>query len=478
MSYLKMKTKMDQRYLSIVCFFLFFAWILSFPFEGQVLYSLMNRVEIDPSTYVLFAIFAHFLGLFSCGFFIKRQIAAKMMIIISILICISGSLIFFLEFSILWFIALIIMSLFAGFFVSSIGFYIKHYFQSHQRYRAVADVLIYSNILMIIINVISVNVSDIMGLGMSMILLVIALFMAFNLELNPENFNEMVPIFQREEKPLPSILKPFIVLCFFITIITINSGLMYQVVTPAYSHLEVLASYYWAVPYILTLYILRNLPKSINQAYILYIAMAMIGLSYIAFMWLDTSTITSYLIIDTLMLGAFGVCDLFWWSIISNFMDYSNHPAKILGIGLSMNVLGVLIGGFIGNQFLFVEGDNTNASVIALIIIFIVLVMLPILNHQLTKIFNNHMFLVNFSKMKDSEQEKTVLRLQYNDRLTEKEREVVQLLLKGYTYKGIAESLYISQNTMKYHTKNIYQKLHINSKMELIKLYSELEENI
>ena len=70
--------------------------------------------------------------------------------------------------------------------------------------------------------------------------------------------------------------------------------------------------------------------------------MTMIGLSYVLFMQLDRSVV-SYLVIDTLMLGAFGVCDLFWWSILGNVLDYS-IAARILGLGLSMNVLGVFLG--------------------------------------------------------------------------------------------------------------------------------------
>ena len=44
---------------------------------------------------------------------------------------------------------------------------------------------------------------------------------------------------------------------------------------------------------------------------------------------------------------------------------------------------------------------------------------------------------------------------------------------RGYTYKAIAESLFISENTMKFHVKNIYHKLNVNNKMELIKLFAD-----
>lgn len=55
------------------------------------------------------------------------------------------------------------------------------------------------------------------------------------------------------------------------------------------------------------------------------------------------------------------------------------------------------------------------------------------------------------------------------EKLTEKEREIVACYVDGLTYKEIADKLGNSAETIKYHTKNIYRKLHINSKAELIK---------
>lgn len=62
---------------------------------------------------------------------------------------------------------------------------------------------------------------------------------------------------------------------------------MYQVLNPAFEHLEWLTGWYWAIPYIAALFVMRNLPRKINRAYILYVAIAMIGLSFIAFISLD-----------------------------------------------------------------------------------------------------------------------------------------------------------------------------------------------
>lgn len=249
---------------------------------------------------------------------------------------------------------------------------------------------------------------------------------------------------------------------------------MYQVVNPAFSQLPMLTSYYWAIPYIVALLILKNKSNKVNQAYTLYSAMTMIGLSFILFMVLNRSAL-SYLIINSLMMGAFGICDLFWWSILGSFFDYTGNPAKILGIGLSMNVLGIFIGEFVGSIIASVGGGQQEASIAALIIIFVIIILLPILNNHLSRLLKNHVFLVNFTNMKENERDRAIIELQDIKQLTDREIEVVELLLQGYTYKAVAEKLVISENTMKYHVKNIYQKLNINSKMELIKIFAENE---
>ena len=54
--------------------------------------------------------------------------------------------------------------------------------------------------------------------------------------------------------------------------------------------------------------------------------------------------------------------------------------------------------------------------------------------------------------------------------LTDREREVLELLLRGYTYKLVAKDLFISESTVKTHVQSVYAKLGVHSKTELIEL--------
>jgi DNA-binding NarL/FixJ family response regulator len=53
--------------------------------------------------------------------------------------------------------------------------------------------------------------------------------------------------------------------------------------------------------------------------------------------------------------------------------------------------------------------------------------------------------------------------------LSDREREVLQYVARGHTYKEIGETLFIADKTVENHVRNILQKLHLNRKQELIR---------
>ncbi len=54
--------------------------------------------------------------------------------------------------------------------------------------------------------------------------------------------------------------------------------------------------------------------------------------------------------------------------------------------------------------------------------------------------------------------------------LTDREKEILQLLMQGMSYKEIGTHLDISANTAKKHVINIYNKLHVNSRAQALHL--------
>ncbi|HOJ90283.1 MAG TPA: LuxR C-terminal-related transcriptional regulator, partial [Saprospiraceae bacterium] len=59
---------------------------------------------------------------------------------------------------------------------------------------------------------------------------------------------------------------------------------------------------------------------------------------------------------------------------------------------------------------------------------------------------------------------------------TDREKEILQLLVEGDSYKLVADKLFISFFTVQTHIKHIYEKLHVNSKTEAVT--KALKENL
>ncbi|RYJ06306.1 MAG: response regulator transcription factor [Actinomycetales bacterium] len=59
------------------------------------------------------------------------------------------------------------------------------------------------------------------------------------------------------------------------------------------------------------------------------------------------------------------------------------------------------------------------------------------------------------------------------DRLTEREREVMRLIARGYAYKEVAKELFISIKTVETHVSSVLRKLQLSSRHELTKWASD-----
>jgi DNA-binding NarL/FixJ family response regulator len=89
----------------------------------------------------------------------------------------------------------------------------------------------------------------------------------------------------------------------------------------------------------------------------------------------------------------------------------------------------------------------------------------PGIAHKILQLVQNNT--VSLVQKKNDEKEKTPFNL------TEREQEILKLLVLGLQYKEIGSRLDISPNTAKRHVLNIYAKLHVNSKAQALALAYE-----
>ena len=489
----------DNRKASILFFALFSGWLLAVPFQGQVFYSRMTEFrDIMPDLFNYLILLGHFVGLVGAGFIARTIHIARKMILVSLFACLAATFTLVFPFPTLWHLAISAASVFAGLVIGGWGYYFQRFTPPGKKMQTAAAIIIAGNLIMILLNTIAVNLSSIAGVLLSLgILAASAFFCAthkFPEEFSPEEHSSVSdqPNYNYQEKNPPmKLLRPMALLYLFVGFITINSGTMYQVVVPAFAHHTLLSSIYWAVPYIGSLYLMLRIPERFNKSYLMYIAVTMIGIAYILYFVLDRSAL-SYILIDSLLLSAFGVCDLFWWTILGEMLTYTNNPARIFGMGLSANVMGILIGVAMGNASLSFEDHRVNSLTMTLSIVFVTLIFLPILYNKLAMVIKNQAFLVGLSRQWSEKEgaaypgldatpvasaisgaadgnRRTIEFLQRCG-LTDREIEIALLLLSGETYKMIAQGLCISENTVKTHIKNIYSKLRVGSKTEFVKM--------
>ena len=459
--------QLSGRAVSVIVFALFFAWQLAFSFEGQILYALAGLYGLDPHTLVFGAIAATCVGLLGGGFVVQSMQGAKRLILGSTMACALLTVPFFFAPNLLWLPAITSSSLLAGACIAAWGFFYQGCTPRHERIKTAADGLAYSNILMILLNVAALKLGPHWALGFSVAALGAAFCFALRLPVAPTT----APVGVRAVQKSISLARPLAFLCLFIVVITINSGLMYQVQGPAFAGqpLAWLTSWYWAVPYIGALFVMRNLPRTVNRTYLLYVGIAMIGFSFIFFLALDRS-VASYLVVDTLMLGACGIYDLFWWSILGEMTDFGKNPARVLGIGISANVLGVLLGGLLGNAITKTRLPGSTSTLFALGVVCVTLVILPPLHKYLLAVLKEHAYLTMLFALPLPEQQRRIDDITALGSFTGREREIAALLLAGKTYRSIAAELQVSENTVRTHVKNIYTKNGVQSRMALLNM--------
>lgn len=140
---------------------------------------------------------------------------------------------------------------------------------------------------------------------------------------------------------------------------------------------------------------------------------------------------------------------------------YWNHTyvkASIFFIGVCGGASGTLLGNFITNS-----NDTVISIVIAVIAILIITVLLAI-SPLLASTYYKEKWEEDATRTQSDNKN---LRKYQKYNLTNREIDVCNLLLENYTNRQIASMLGLSENTVKYYSKNIYKKLNIYSKRDI-----------
>ncbi|MBP2644613.1 MAG: hypothetical protein H6Q75_53 [Firmicutes bacterium] len=188
----------------------------------------------------------------------------------------------------------------------------------------------------------------------------------------------------------------------------------------------------------------------------------------------DTFAPLSFLLLQ----AGLALFDMYTWLIFPYFAQFSTRPAAVCAFGLFLTTVSI----WVGNQLVpgiasLISGGISlgNLSLIAGILS----VLLVFIFQDKSETFSGWQTLLDSEPKPASPQAKPEPTIflpspKVPKILTEREKAVLHLILKGRSGKFISEALNISANTVKYHTRNIYQKLDVNNRQELLTLFEEI----
>lgn len=148
---------------------------------------------------------------------------------------------------------------------------------------------------------------------------------------------------------------------------------------------------------------------------------------------------------------------------LSASISYKNHwsPQMVYGLAMLPEFIALGVGYTTGKALPVSEGPNAVLAVVALSLgsVYLLFMVYYLMNNSY-KMKTDKNDSIDIDSFLDS--------ITSEHRLTSREKEILGLIVRGYSLPLISEKLFISLNTTKGHVKSIYKELNVHSKQELI----------
>ena len=146
------------------------------------------------------------------------------------------------------------------------------------------------------------------------------------------------------------------------------------------------------------------------------------------------------------------------------------HPAgryvagsKVMLVGSGMQLVGLFIGWALRSTFGY---DNAVTSVAGILLVYLIMGYLLIVVYKKAQTYH----VVDGKIASDEDMScirANILRLRCPE-ITDREEEILVLVIRGYGNAAIADRLSISENTVKTHVRHLFEKLHVDGRRRLI----------
>jgi RNA polymerase sigma factor (sigma-70 family) len=199
-------------------------------------------------------------------------------------------------------------------------------------------------------------------------------------------------------------------------------------------------------------------PKLERFSYLLVISIILLGILY-----LSSNNYYFLLFVNILV---FALLFSYWLSAVLLF--HKNMYTKILAIGYVILLFSAI--DFFVLKFLGISLINTNNITIKIGAFLEMIILSIAVLYRMKILREQNEFMRNEIIKYANEVAKLTIPKNKIDKLSLREREVFDLIVFGKTNKEIADEVNVSVNTVKFHLKNIYEKLNIKSRKEAIKI--------
>ena len=456
-----MRDKIWKHSRWVLIFSLFYGSMMVNPVEGRILKQALEGSMITEEliNFVMFLLFIA--GLLLGGFFIRSLTQARKAMLLGSAAFALGLASCLLPPTILWVFTLPVMSMMIGAWLAGYGYYFKTDCLKGDQMKVAAGMLVGSDLMYLLLNL-TTNLLPAYGRVLAQILLLSFTFILLMRLRNPDP--------EMKEQPALNMPVPqrhgrlFGLLWAFIFLNSMMVGMLFQLVVPGYTEVSPIGAMFFNVPYILCILLVVLLSKRISMERWLYIGLAMLGASFLYAMIMSNDRI-SYLVQTILFQGGVGILYLYWWTIIGKFLLRTRRPALVFAVGLTADSLGYAI-----MEMLFAAGlfsSSTNGAPLAgIMVMLLAVILLPVLYKGLSLLSGPTLELERFG----SSRQPDIRNPGALDSLSSREKVIVSLLLKGYTHEMIAKELQISRSTVKTHVANIYAKMEVRNKAQLIQV--------
>ena len=459
----------------ILVFGLYLGWILSFLYEGPLFSVILNLNKDKENTLV---VVMHFLPIIIIALsrlkYINKKNDKKVLII-----CIVSSMLLSIIFIIIGkavnsrvhFQTLIILCIFAGiiellFIISATGMYIR-YIPMKYIFISMAYITLIANCIVLFCNLILYfrlnNLSIVFLLLICITSFVLAILVYKDDEVEEQIYNDI-------QMPKYTIL----LMSGAFYLFNIGGGIVFGVINPCFNKLFPFIKVFNIIPYIIfciiTIILLKK--EKLNVEFLLVYSIGLIIIGLIIFQFINNKWIL--LITNIFIQSGYAIMDIYMWGKIGVMSFVYNKPYKIVYYTMSANVLGVFTGVLLSNILKGSKLFNGQAPImIALISTVLGMLIVPIIHKRTLNNLESHITFIQKSKI----QQQNLKKITKVETLTVREKEIANFLILDITNKKIAEKLFISENTLKKHAKNIYAKLEVKNKKEL-KLLLEKKDSI